>query len=404
MKIHLDLDAGIAGDMFLAACLDLGLDQDELTSALKTMSLPAWSLDVRRQHQGGLSGLQLDVVFPKEHVHRHLGDILGLIRTSALSNQVKVRAEAIFRILAEAEGQVHGISPEKVHFHEVGAVDAIVDICGAAYAIWKLGIEEITATPPVVGSGTVRCAHGVMPVPVPAVTEIIKKFQIPIRSDSVVGELVTPTGAAILANLVNQYGPLKLDRIDRVGYGLGHRDLADRANALRILAQHTDAADPIIDYALERVSVLSAHVDDMNPEWYEPLWTLLFEEGALDVALIPITMKKGRPGVRLEVVVKQDVEGVIARNILRHTTSLGVRVARMDRWVLGRKQRSVVTPWGTVRVIDAGGVWRLEHVDLARVAGDEGWSLPEARQRLQPFLDKEREKMEKMEKMEEERG
>ncbi|MBF0285236.1 MAG: nickel pincer cofactor biosynthesis protein LarC [Magnetococcales bacterium] len=388
-KLHLDLSSGIAGDMFLAACLDLGVEREELIRALAGLNLPPWSLETQREQRGGMSGLRLTVAFPHEHAHRRLPEILERIDGAGFPPLARDRAGAMFRTLAEAEGAVHGLAPEEVHFHEVGAVDALVDICGAAWALWRLGVEEATASALAVGSGVVRCDHGVMPVPAPATAEILRRFGVPILSAAGEGELATPTGAAILVNTVSAFGVMTLERIDRVGVGLGRRELADRANALRILAEEKRGVVPrAVEEGIdrERVAVLSTHVDDMNPEWYGPLWEVLFQAGALDVALIPLTMKKGRPAVRLEVVASEERAEPLARLILAHTTTLGVRLERMERLALHRERRTVETPWGALRVVLAGGSPRLEHDDLAALARRQGWSLPHAAMQVQPFL------------------
>lgn len=385
MKIHLDLESGISGNMFLGACLDLGLDLKALRAALATLELPGWNLEVKKGQRGGLTGIYLHVRTSHGHTHRHLAPILSMIYGSGLPGPVKKLADQIFIHLAEAEAVVHGVTVEEVHFHEVGAVDAIVDICGAAFAVWKLGIKQVTASAVPTGTGFVVSAHGRLPVPAPAVAELLRKYRVPLRPDAVEAELVTPTGAAILVTLVKKFGAPNLTRIDRMGYGLGSRDLPGRANILRILAQEEE---PVQKSGLEqdRVAVLSCHIDDMNPEWYGPLWDHLLQAGALDVALIPMTMKKGRPGVRIEVVGSPGQEESLAQIILTHTTALGVRVALMDRYILPRIERSLSTPWGAVRAKEAAGVWRLESDDLVQLAQRQGWSLLVAQQHLTPYL------------------
>ena len=385
MKIHMDGGSGIAGNMFLAACLDLGLDQGALLEALQTLPLTPWSLDVTRQKRGGIAGLHLTVAMPAEKKHRHLPDIFAMIQASGLPEPVKQRSMAIFQTLAEAEGVVHGIDPNRVHFHEVGAVDAIIDICGAAFAAWKLDFSEVTAGPIAVGNGTVLCEHGRMSVPVPAVVALFKRFHVPIKPDVVEMERVTPTGAAILVNLVQRFSGSSLTRIDRVGYGLGTRELSGRCNALRLLAQEEESGSEAA-FNRDWVVVLSSHLDDMNPEWYGPLWSTLLEAGALDVALIPMTMKKGRPGIRLEVVVPLGQEERLARLVLHHTTTLGVRMAPTERLIRVRSSTRLETPWGTVRVKEAGGVFSVEHDDLLELANRQNWSLPQAQQCIAPLL------------------
>ena len=374
----------MAGNMFLGACLDLGLDRQELEAALATLPLPAWSFEVKQERRGGISGIHLDVVVPPEKKHRHLPHILGMIDQSGLPEPVKAGAAAIFTILAEAEAEAHGVAVDHVHFHEVGAVDAIVDICGAAFAAWRLGFTEVTAGPIPVGTGTVLCEHGRMPVPVPAVVNIFRAHSMPIKPDTIEMELVTPTGAAILAHLVDRFSAPTLSRIDAVGYGLGTREIPGRNNAVRLLCQRQD--DQVAGARRETVVVLSSHIDDMNPEWYGPLWSILFEGGALDVALLPMTMKKGRPAVRLEVVAPLGREEGLMALMLKHTTTLGVRAAVMQRLVLERTEKTLETPWGAVRVKVAGGRAKVELDDLEALAARQGWSLAEAQRRLAPLV------------------
>lgn len=384
MRLHLDLHCGLAGDMFLAACLDLGLDLAELTSALATLGLHGWTMTPQRETRHGLAGLHLTVHTPHEHHHRHLSHILKIIHASQLPPEVQEKAAAIFHTLAMAEAEVHGTSPEAVHFHEVGAMDAILDICGAAFALWKLGVTRVSATPVTTGQGTVTCAHGVMPVPAPAVAAMLTRHHIPLNRDPVPGELLTPTGTAILVNLNPDFTRPSVSRIDAIGVGLGRRNLPDRANALRLLAQHDESERDAL--LRDQVTVLSAHIDDMNPQWFGPLMDALFQAGALDVALIPMTMKKGRPGIRLEVIAPPGQEETLARVMLTHTTTLGVRLAPMERLLLPRREETITTPWGAVRVKHAGGIPRVEHDDLAQLAAAQGWTLPQAQQYLLPHL------------------
>ncbi|MBF0400605.1 MAG: nickel pincer cofactor biosynthesis protein LarC [Magnetococcales bacterium] len=385
MKLYLDLPSGIAGNMFLAACLDLGLDRLLLQNALASLA-PDCSWEITQARRGGLRGLHLHIGVPADQPHRHLRTILNRLDQATLPVAVKELATTMFTHLATAEAAVHGISVEEVHFHEVGAVDAIVDICGAAFAVWQLGVTHVDASPVPTGSGFVECQHGRLPVPAPAVAELLRRHQLPLRPDPVEAELVTPTGAAILVTLLEHFARSGLTRIDRIGHGLGSRELPGRPNLLRILAQTESAPAADSDCIRESVVVLSSHLDDMNPEWYGSLWELLREAGALDVALIPMTMKKGRPGVRVEIVANQGSAEGLARLLLSHTTALGVRMAVMDRLVLPRTARMVETPWGRLRAKEAHGIWRLEHDDLAALAQEQGWSLPQTQQSVAPFL------------------
>ncbi|MBF0134843.1 MAG: nickel pincer cofactor biosynthesis protein LarC [Magnetococcus sp. DMHC-1] len=386
MKIHLDLEAGISGNMFLGACLDLGLSRERLEEALAGLGIPDWSLEVTQTRRGGLRGTHVEVKVPHAHHHRRLHHILAIIHDSTLPDPVKKMAGDMFATLARAEAGVHGTSVDEIHFHEVGAVDAIIDICGAAVAVWQLGITHISSSPVPTGTGFVLCQHGRLPIPVPAVAELLRDHHVPLRPDTVEAELVTPTGAAILVTLADRFGAAALTRIDHMGYGAGSRELPGRPNVLRILAQEDEPAESLSPLQREQVVVLSSHVDDMNPEWYGSLWDRLLSAGALDVALIPMTMKKGRPGVRIEVVATPGTEVTLAQIVLSHTTALGVRLATMDRLILPRTHKTLATPWGIVRAKEAGGVWRLEHDDLEQLARRQAWSLLQAQQYLAPFL------------------
>ncbi|MBF0195270.1 MAG: nickel pincer cofactor biosynthesis protein LarC [Magnetococcales bacterium] len=385
MKIYLDIGSGISGNMFLGACIKIGLDSKALIAALETLDISGWSLEITEDRNGGISGAHVNVLIDDEHQHRHLQQILNIINSSGLHDEVKEMAANIFTNLAEAEAKVHGISVEKVHFHEVGAVDAIIDICSAAYAVWHLGVKSISSSQVPTGSGFVDCQHGRLPIPVPAVAELLRKNGVPIRHDPVEAELVTPTGAAILVTLVKRFGSLDLTRIDRIGYGLGSRKIPGRPNVLRIFAEE-ESEITTTTLIQESVAVLSSHVDDMNPEWYGPLWDRLFDAGAMDVALIPMTMKKGRPGVRIEVICNLGQEKDLSEIMLNHSTALGVRFSTTKRFIMPRSEKKLHTPWGDIRVKDAGGVWRLEHDDLAKVAKTQGWSMPKTQQELAPFL------------------
>lgn len=385
MQIHIDPLSGISGDMFLAACLDLGLEQQPLLAALQSIPLPEWSLAAKTQRRGGLAGLHITFATQPEHKHRHLSDIFRLIDHSGLEAAVKTLAKKIFETLAIAEGKVHGIASDKIHFHEVGAVDAILDICGAAFAIHHLNFTQVTASPVPVGQGTVNCDHGQMPIPVPAVAELFRSHNVPIRPDPTPMELVTPTGAAILVNLVESFDVAKLTRIDRVGIGLGSREIPGRANMLRILAQESRESSTT-GYIQDQIIKLSSNLDDMNPEWYPPLIAQLFDAGALDVAMLPITMKHGRPGVCLEVLAIPSKQQELVELLLKNSTTLGVRLELVTRLTLARKMVAITTPWGTIAAKRAGDILRIEHRDLLRIAQENSWSLPQAQQQLYPYL------------------
>ncbi len=341
---------GIAGDMFLAAALDLGVPLAALEGPLRTLGVGQFSLISSRQARHDITGTHLDVRVPEEgHAHRGLADIERLIDASQLPPGARLKARHVFRLLGEAEAKVHGVSVEAVHFHEVGAVDSIVDICGAALALELLGDPEVFSTPPPLGSGTVRIAHGVVPVPVPATLELLR--DVPVRFEGV-GELTTPTGAAILKGLCT-IGPFPGVVLTRVGYGLGTRDPKDRANVLRAsLGRRSD------EHATQAV-VLEATLDDCTPQVLAHVVDQALAHGALDAWVTPATMKKGRPGHVLAVLTAAPERQALTQLILRETTTLGVRAHAVERAVLERRFDTVVTPWGPVQVkvgLDAGEV------------------------------------------------
>lgn len=338
--LYLEPIGGIAGDMFLAAAIDLGVPVDDLTGALRGVDVPGWRLVATRARRHAIEGTHVDVVVDapasQERAYREIRALLGSAR---LDPAVRDRAAAIFGRLAEAEARVHGVPVDEVHFHEVGAVDAIIDIVGAAVAVDLLGEPRIFAAAPPMGSGTARTAHGVIPVPGPATVELLKDR--PVRYEGV-GELTTPTGAAILAALSEPGAPAEIVP-RRVGYGLGTRDTPDRPNVLRATLGEVTAPD-------HRMIEVEVHLDDMSPQLFGPLFDALFAAGAADVAVAPATMKKGRPGHHLVVLCREDVREALVRTLFRETTTLGLRYHPVDRVVLERTHREVATPYGPVRV------------------------------------------------------
>ncbi len=338
--LFLEPVGGIAGDMFLAAAIDLGVSADDLVNRLKTVDVSGYRLAVSRVKRHAIEGTHLDVHVEGPVAHeRSYRDIRSLIERSGLKAATRDRATAVFERLAIAEGHVHGVSPDDVHFHEVGAVDSIVDIVGAAIVVELLGEPALFAAPPPMGSGTTRSEHGVIPIPGPATVELLKDR--PVRYEGT-GELTTPTGAAILAAL-SAPGPLPDLIPRRVGYGVGTRDMADRPNVLR--ATLGDAAR-----AAARLLAIEANIDDMNPQLFGNLFEMLLAAGAVDVSVAPVTMKKGRPGHRLEVLCSEEVRDAVVRVLFRETTTIGVRHHAVDRIVLDRVHREVQTPYGTVRI------------------------------------------------------
>jgi hypothetical protein len=353
--LHLDPFSGIAGNMFLGALLDAGLARRELVDDLAGLGV-RHRLVVSKVRRGPLAARYVRVDVPGAAKHRAHGhdphdakrhgrswrEIRRVITRATLRPAVRERALAIFAALAEAEGRVHGISAERVHFHEVGAVDAIVDVVGAAAALDRLRITRVTAAPPALGHGTARSEHGLIPLPAPATLELLRG--VPVVPAEVAWETVTPTGAAILRTIVDEYRPLPALTIEAIGHGAGDDRAGPLPNVLRAVLGRTGALGH------DRVAVLEAHLDDFVPEHFDYVMERLFALGALDVSLAHLQMKKNRPGFLLRVIARPDGRVPLARALLAETTTLGVRVSECDRIVLAREQVRVTTPFGRIRV------------------------------------------------------
>jgi uncharacterized protein (TIGR00299 family) protein len=342
MKIlYYDCSGGISGDMNLAASLDLGMPKEYLESELSKLGLrDAISIEADSVVLHGIRGCRVRVLQKEEeHRHRGLSDIKKIIYDSSLSENIKRRSVRAFTFLAEAEAKVHGEDIERIHFHEVGGLDAIADIVGSAAAIEYFNPDKVYASPVQVGSGYVECAHGILPVPAPATAELLTG--IPIKTGHPF-ETATPTGAAILKSQVSEF----TDRISfspkRIGYGFGTRD-SSFPNALRIFLGDAENGK-------EEQYLLETTIDDMNPEYYSLLETRLFDAGALDVFKTPIIMKKGRPGVKLSALVSADTEDAVLSIIFRDTSSLGIRRLSFEKRWLERRFEEVNTVYGSVRV------------------------------------------------------
>lgn len=341
--LYLEPVGGIAGDMFLAAGIDLGLKPEAIEAALRGLSVPGWKLAVSRAVRHAISGTHLDVVLDtrEAHPHRAYADIRRLIESaSTLSPRVKERALAVFRAIGEAEAKVHGVSIDDIHFHEVGAVDSIVDICGAAVVLELLGDPEVHAAPPPLGSGSIRVAHGTMPIPVPATLELLR--DVPVRFEGV-GELTTPTGAALLKVLAHIGHPPDFI-VEKVGYGVGTKDFKDRPNVLRASLGRMEASRS------EGLWVVEANLDDATPQLLGHLVERLLAVDALDAWVTPVVMKKSRPGHLLSALVEGGLRDTVVDTLLRESTTLGVRYHRVERQALERDWVEVETPWGRVRV------------------------------------------------------
>ena len=348
MKIlYYDCFCGICGDMNLGAMVDAGVDGDYLIGELSKLQLDSeYKINIKKGMKKGISGTKVDVVLThKEHDHHHyrnLKDIENIINVSTLNDRVKKSSINMFRRIAEAEAMVHGKSIDEVHFHEVGAVDSIVDIVGAAIALDYLKVDKVIASSVQVGGGWVKCAHGLIPVPAPATVEILKG--IPIKTGIVSFETTTPTGAAILAENVVEFTDKMEFSIEKIGYGLGNRDL-EIPNVLRVYSGEAKNREDV-----EEQYILEANIDDMNPEIYSFVEERLFEAGALDVFTTSIIMKKGRPAIKLSILTDKRKEHDLLEVIFRETTSIGIRKIKVEKIMLKREFSTVKTRYGDVRI------------------------------------------------------
>jgi len=340
--LYLEPVGGISGDMFLAAMLDLGVDGRALEQGLRTLGLDGWGFEVTRAVRQAISGVHLNVEVSAEvpHVHRALSEILERIEASAMPPRAKAQARAVFEVIGRAEAKIHDVPLESVHFHEVGAIDSIVDVCGAALALELLGQPEVISAPPPLGSGMVETMHGRFPVPAPATLEILR--DLPVRFEGQ-GELTTPTGAALLRAL-SRPGPPPPMRLQRTGYGLGRRELPDRPNVLRAtLGTPVETSSP-------DVWELAVTLDDATPQLLGYLVETLLGHGALDAWVAPVTLKKSRPGHVLSVLVSASEREQVVRRLLSESPTLGVRAWPVQRTVLDRAHVEVETAHGPVRV------------------------------------------------------
>ena len=370
--------------MTLGALVDVGLSPRALRQGLKALPLSGYRLKVSRVYRGAIRATKVDVVIPPvAEKRRSWPQIRRLLSTSRLPPNVKKQALAVFERLATAEGTVHGQDPATVSFHEVGAVDALVDIVGGLLGCHELGVKTFSATPVNVGSGTIDGAHGVLPVPGPAVAELAKGH--PIYSQGPAMELTTPTGMALLATLTQTFGRLPLVVPGTVGYGAGTANPPDWPNVLRVfLAGPALTPTPLPGgegFQADQVIQLETNIDDMNPQLYEAVMERLFEHGALDVSLTPTIMKRNRPGIILTVLAHPDHAGILTQLLFRETTTLGVRSQPVNRTTLARSMQTIRLPQGRVRVkiVHAGKTvtYRPEFQDCQAIARKTGIPVQE---------------------------
>ena len=368
---YLDCYSGICGNMALAAVIDAGVSPRWIKEMVSRV-VPDFRLQVSRQTRQGLAGVHARVDYPKKgQPPRRLRDIGKLIRKSGLSPAVQEKSLAVFQRLAEAEAKVHRRQPDQVHFHEVGAVDAMVDVVGTVAGLDRLGIRDLFCSPLPLAGGEVQCAHGLLPLPAPAVLELV--VGVPVKGVPGEAELVTPTGAALAVTLATSFGPLPAMRIERTGIGLGDRDLSPRPNLLRLMiGERLSAGEELIQF--------EAAIDDMPGEYFGYLMDKLLEAGALEVLLVPAQMKKNRPGTLVRVLGRAEQRQALLSTFFAHSTTLGVREYEVSRAVLPRESLWVETEYGKIRVKVAGrpdGTRRYhpEYDDLKRAAQKSGVGL-----------------------------
>jgi uncharacterized protein (TIGR00299 family) protein len=343
---YFDCFSGISGDMTLGALLDAGVPIEQLRSELQGLDLPGWDLTAEKVWKNGMAASYAKVRAQDTQTHRSLSAILGIIEKSSLAPSVKAPATAIFTKLGEAEAAVHDVPLEKIHFHEVGAVDAIVDIVGACIGFSALGIESFACSALNVGGGTAKMAHGILPVPAPATARLL--LGKPTYSNGVQKELVTPTGAAIVTTFCTSFGPQPPMTVNAIGYGAGTADLEGQPNVLRLMVG--EAAEKRAAADSETIRVLEANLDDMNPQIYGYFLEKALAAGALDVFLTPVQMKKNRPGMLVSVLCNPEDESKFHEMLFAETTTLGIRTYTAERRVLARQWETVHTNFGDVRI------------------------------------------------------
>ena len=376
--IYLDCGMGAAGDMLTAALLELMPNQDAFVEELNGLGIPGIRFTAEKCEKCGILGTHMKVTVHGEeedsHHHHHgcLADIRGIVSGLPLPTMVKLDILAVYEEIAQAESHVHGVPVEHIHFHEVGTMDAIADVTAVCLLLHRLAPDKIIASPVHVGSGQVRCAHGILPVPAPATAYLLRG--IPIYGGSIDGELCTPTGAALLKHFATEFGQMPVMKVQAIGYGMGRKDFP-RANCVRALLGETEAP---IDAIVE----LRCNVDDMTGEAIGFALEQLLGSGALDAFTVPVGMKKSRPGVLITVLCREEKKEAMVHLLLKHTTTLGVREFPCRRYALSRTMEVVNTPFGPVRkkVSSGYGVRRekLEYDDLAKIAKEQHISLAEA--------------------------
>lgn len=392
MKIaYLDCYSGISGDMCLGALVDAGVPLKDMERALKKLNIKGYRLTEKKVARCGIAATKVDVLLTGNNKTGAVSwkDIASVIKSSTLDNDIKKSGLAVFRSIFEAEAKVHGEPFDHVHLHELGGIDCLVDVFGTLCGLALLGIDKVYASPVNLGSGTIRTAHGILPVPAPATAELLRGHLV-YKSD-VPFEMTTPTGAALIAGLSVVTSPLPSLRIEKIGYGAGGRDIPSVSNTLRILIGEDRAGLVKGKTADETITVIEANIDDMNPQFYEEVMNKLFNAGALDVSLENIIMKKGRPAIKLSVLSREEDAEKLTGIIFSETTTIGVRFYPAGRRVLQRNMRTLVTPFGKLRIkialLDDSVVNVCpEYDDLKLLAEKNGLSLKNIAKEIAPFL------------------
>jgi uncharacterized protein (TIGR00299 family) protein len=369
--LYFDCFAGASGDMILGALVGVGVDPRLLTEGLSLLGVAGYEVAFETVDRSGISATHARVRTAHEHAHRHLGDILKIIYESRLSEGVKERAARTFSRLAEAEARVHNVAIERIHFHEVGALDAIIDVVGACIGFELLAVERFVSSSLHVGSGMVEMAHGRFPIPPPAVAELLKDA--PVYSSDIVGELVTPTGAAIITAVCSEFGPLPKMKIERTGYGAGTREYQNFPNVLRLMLGDDASGAEAAGY--ERLVMLETNIDDMSPQIYGHVMEEALRRGALDCYFTPVQMKKNRPGTLISILCEEEVRDAMCELLLSETTTLGVRFYEVMRRALQRRIVKVETEYGAIDVkvahLDGRAIKEMPEYEQCRAAAEK---------------------------------
>ena len=369
---YFDCFSGISGDMLVGSLIDAGLDFEELENEIKKLGLESVEIKADKIVKQNIASTRFSVLYEDQKHHRHLQDLNAMVDNASIDEDIKAKAREVFLKIAVAEAKIHNMPLDKVHFHEIGAVDTIVDVVAALTGFRKLGIEKVFCSGLNVGSGFVTFSHGKFPVPAPATAEILK--DVPVYSTDSKGELVTPTGAAIITALADGFGDMPSVKVESIGYGAGSKDF-EHPNVLRVyLGQMVEKpSENVID-------VIETNIDDMNPQWYDHIIDRLYGEGALEVFMTNIQMKKNRPGIKLTILADPVKKDQLLKIVFRETTSIGVRMRRESREILERESMTLDTPYGKVnakKTIYEGETLnqKVEYDDLKRLAAENNLSV-----------------------------